>query len=122
MSQEFSYLGIDIDDFLGDLTKIGNEEMVSFQMYNNWIKRQPYKTNSNKDIPTSPITDKGQSEDNLDHKKNQQIPTSTATSPAVITTKEPIPPTPTNLLKKFVSADEDSCSKPSKFLDKPIIL
>ena len=30
--------------------------------------------------------------------------------------------TPTNLLKKFVSADEDTYSKPSKILDKPIIL
>jgi hypothetical protein len=153
MSQDFSDLGIDIQDFLDDLIKVCHSENLAFDTYNNYIQNQTasskiqlnkLQANSNTDnkieseelhssknqtqvfttstIKSVPPTDKGQSADKLDHKNNQQIPAKNATSPAVITTKESIPLTPTNLLRKFVSADEDSCSKPSKFLDKPIIL
>jgi hypothetical protein len=53
MSQDFSDLGIDIDDFLADLIKIRQEEEKSFEIYNNCIKMKsaiPSMTNSNKPI------------------------------------------------------------------------
>lgn len=39
MSQDFSNLGIEIEDFLNDLIKIRREEELSFAIFNTYINR-----------------------------------------------------------------------------------
>jgi hypothetical protein len=50
MSQDFSDLGIDIEDFLADLIKIRYEEEKTFEIYNNYIKTKS-SSSSNIDLP-----------------------------------------------------------------------
>ncbi len=47
MSQDFSDLGIKIEDFLLDLIKTRQEEEKSFQIYNAWIQNKHYNKESN---------------------------------------------------------------------------
>jgi hypothetical protein len=60
MSQDFSDLGIEIEDFLADLTKIRQEESLAFDTFNKWVQKtdQAPKTsnifeNSNIKSPTT---------------------------------------------------------------------
>jgi hypothetical protein len=52
MSQDFSDLGMEIEDFLSDLAKTRQEEKLSFKAYNNYIKKYQINTSeANSSVP-----------------------------------------------------------------------
>jgi hypothetical protein len=107
MSQDFSDLGIDIDNFLADLIKIRQEESLAFDIFNNWVKKSGQASN------ITPTNSNGNS--------------TKETKDTVATTVEPPKPgptttPPTNLMRKFVVVNEAASEPLTSLLDKPIIL
>ncbi len=123
MAQDFSDLGIDIEDFLANLIKTHHEEEKSFEIYNNYIKMK--SSNSSKiDLPTlldgkpSPKPNKLKSPQNTTP-INAAIPLDGKTTPSEEKSQQ-YPPE--NRLKKFVSVTDQPPNTPSHSIDKPIIL
>jgi hypothetical protein len=117
MSQDFSDLDIEIDDFFSDLIKIRHEEKQSFIVLNNFIS----KTN-NVPTDTTLLQSKMSSNPNMPKTESspQQQSPGKAQTPTIAENHTPAFH-PTNLMKKFVDVNEPS-HEPSNFLDKPIIL
>jgi hypothetical protein len=99
MSQDFSDLGIEIEDFLADLTKIRQEELLAFDTFNKWVQK----------TDQAPITS------NIFENSNITSPTTTPK------TSNNLPQPSITLMDKFVKTSEYSSSTPPQ-LDKPIIL
>jgi hypothetical protein len=125
MHQDFSDLGIEIDDFLSDLIKTRQEEDMSFAVYNNYVQKcQKHNLDGNPSITSSPLLPQNIT-NSPDTKPMTNIPLENSSTPDKkpsansATPNRPIPPT--NLLKKFVSVTENTAPQ-SSVLDKPIIL
>jgi hypothetical protein len=129
MLQEFLDLGIEIDDFLADLTKIRNVEKRSFEIFNKYIKSNSQET------PLSTTTDpQGKTVTSETSSKPDNIP-STPTNLNSQYEKQQTPSaihhnlpseektrSPSNLAKRFVAVSKESVSQPSIIIDKPIRL
>jgi hypothetical protein len=120
MAQNFSDLGIEIEDFLSDLTKTRREEELSFHAYNNYIKK--YQFNNSED--NSPITLAPVSFTRPEHLQSI-TPTKTPTIPIEAISRETNTQqqegSPKNLMKKFISVNKTQNPQPS-IIDKPINL
>jgi hypothetical protein len=122
MLQDFTDLGIEIEDFITDLIKNHLEEEKSFAIYNNLIVSQtsqlaPIDLTFDSDCKLSP---------------HKSIPTSSENSTSNNSTSETVPkkgpscknsPTfpPKNLLDKFVNVSDQPHTS-SSYIDKPIVL
>jgi hypothetical protein len=96
LAQDFSDLGIEIEDFLSDLTKTRQEEKLSFDAYNNYIKKYHSKNSPvsfTKPEHLQPIS-----------------PKTTSTIPGADISREintqQQKGSPKNLIKKFISVNE----------------
>jgi hypothetical protein len=121
MSQDFSDLGIEIDDFFADLITNHLEEEKSFAIYNKFIESQTSK--SVQIDPTSDLDRKPSPQKTIQTKRNyhtMQSYNSTADNKVSSVDASPTLP-PENLLKKFVNVTDEP-SNPSSHIDKPIIL
>jgi hypothetical protein len=130
MVQEFSDLGIEIDDFLADLTKIRNVKKMSFEIFNKYIKSKSQEktilsttTEAQEKTITSEAPSKLESIPSTPTNSNspygkQQTPSAVYhTIPSKEKSKSP-----SNLAKRFVAVSEESVSHPSLVTDKPIRL
>jgi hypothetical protein len=108
MHQDFSDLGIEIEDFLSDLIKTRHEEEISFAIYNNYINK----------TQTNTLDAKADSS-----QLSQNIKVNASSSPNESTDKNTPPLSPkANLPKKNVQVSDPPSNSPPQTIDKPIIL
>jgi hypothetical protein len=86
MSQDFRDLGIEIEDFLADLTKIRQEESLAFDIFNKWVQKTEQAPKNTPNIDENSSTN----------------------APATVTkaSDTPSPPSKT-LFNKFVKASQN---------------
>jgi hypothetical protein len=106
LQQDFSDLGIEIEDFLSDLIKTRHEEEMSFEIFNNNIKKYQIN-NSDGNLSISSNTTQPQTENitqpplHTPQKENIQQKDST---PVIV---------PTSLMEKFAT-DQETHPTPQK--------
>jgi hypothetical protein len=105
MAQDFSDLGIDIQDFLDDLIKIRHSENSAFDTYNSYIQTSNTQSSPQKQTDT-----------------NTPATFSTRATSAPPFNNDSSISSPTNLMKKFVDVEGTTSTPSSLLLDKPIIL